>query len=115
MYLISPNKNQYKAPLHCHSTYSNGKRTPEQLKEMYKSHGYSVLSITDHETPKDHTHLSGSDFLMLTGYEAYIRKYPDCRYDAFDTEIHINLFARDPHNVSMVCYDSVFSAMEKGG
>ena len=105
MYLISPNRPQYKANLHCHSTHSDGKRTPEQLKEMYKSHGYSVLSITDHETPNDHSHLSDKDFIILTGYEAYIRKYPDCRYDAYDTEIHINLFARDPHNTAIVCYN----------
>ena len=65
MYLISPNRPQYKANLHCHSIYSDGKRTPEQLKEMYKSHGYSVLSITDHETPNDHSHLSDKDFIII--------------------------------------------------
>ena len=46
MYLISPDKKQYKANLHCHSVYSDGKKTPEELKEMYKEKGYSILSIT---------------------------------------------------------------------
>ena len=55
MYLISPYKKQYKANLHCHSTLSDGKKTPEELREMYKSHGYSILAITDHEYPKKHT------------------------------------------------------------
>lgn len=47
MYLISPDKKQYKANLHCHSTISDGKKTPEELKEMYKRHGYSILAITE--------------------------------------------------------------------
>lgn len=28
MYFISPHKKQFKANLHCHSTYSDGKLTP---------------------------------------------------------------------------------------
>ena len=106
MYLISPDKKQYKANLHCHSTNSDGKLTPEQLKEAYKNHGYSVLSITDHEVPADHTHMTDQDFLMLTGYEAYIRPDPNCSYDVYAPEVHLNLFARDPHNTAIVCYNS---------
>ena len=93
---------QYKANLHCHSVYSDGKLTPEQLKEAYKSHGYSVLCITDHERPRDHTALTEPDFLMLTGYEAYIR--PE-NYNAYGPEVHINLFARDPHNVKFINFE----------
>ena len=62
MYLISPDKKQYKANLHCHSTISDGNLTPEQLKEAYKGQGYSVLCITDHEIPADHSHLTDKDF-----------------------------------------------------
>ena len=36
MYLISPHKKQFKANLHCHSNYSDGKLTPEQLKASGK-------------------------------------------------------------------------------
>ena len=36
----------YKANLHTHSTISDGKLTPQELKEAYKSKGYSILSIT---------------------------------------------------------------------
>ncbi|MBQ9080970.1 MAG: hypothetical protein IJY27_07875 [Clostridia bacterium] len=93
---------QYKANLHCHSVLSDGKLTPEQLKEAYKSHGYSVLCITDHERPHDHTALSDPDFLMLTGYEAYIR--PE-NHTAYGPEVHINLFARDPHNVKFINFE----------
>lgn len=105
MYLISPLKKQYKANLHCHSSFSDGVKTPEELKEMYKSHGYSILSITDHEYPKNHSYLNDDEFLMITGYETYVRPDPKSIYDVYSKEIHINLFARDPENESIVCYN----------
>ena len=104
MYLISPHKKQYKANLHCHSTNSDGTMTPAELREMYERHGYSVLAITDHEYPCDHSALSGDGFLMLTGYEVYIRPSPDAEYNVFSPEIHLNLFARDSHNETIICY-----------
>ena len=105
MYLISPLKKQYKANLHCHSVFSDGKRTPNELKEMYKSHGYSILSITDHEAPKSHSYLNDDEFLTITGYETYVRPNAECRYDAYGKEIHINLFARNPENEAIICYN----------
>lgn len=105
MYLISPHKQQFKANLHSHTVLSDGKLTPEEMKAAYKENGYSILAITDHETPHDHTALSDPDFLMLTGYEAYIRPDPNCTYNAFQPEVHLNLFAKDPHNTACVCYN----------
>ncbi len=105
MYLISPFKKQYKANLHCHSTFSDGKKTPQELKEMYKANGYSILSITDHEAPNNHSYLNDPDFVTITGYEAYVRPDAECRYDVYGKEIHINLFARDPENEAIVCYN----------
>ena len=66
MYLISPHKKQYKANLHCHSVISDGKRTPEEFKEMYKNHGYSILAITDHETPCCHSVQFGDGAVFVT-------------------------------------------------
>ena len=105
MYLISPHKKQYKANLHSHSTISDGKKTPQELKEMYKSRGYSILAITDHEAPKNHSYLNDSEFLTITGYEAYVRHDPECNFNGYCKEIHINLFARDPENEAIVCYN----------
>ena len=48
---ISKDKKQFKANMHCHSTISDGKLTPEELKAAYKAQGYSVLAITDHCYP----------------------------------------------------------------
>lgn len=104
-YLVSPFRQQYKANLHSHSNISDGKKTPEELKQMYKEKGYSILSVTDHETPGNHSYLNDPEFITITGYEAYIRGNEHCSYDAYGPEIHINLFARDPENTALVCYN----------
>ena len=97
-------KRQFKANLHSHSTLSDGSLSPEELKRVYKARGYSVLAITDHDYPYDHSAMSEDDFLMLTGYEATIRVDPDNKYDIYAPEIHINLFAREAGNVTLLCY-----------
>lgn len=105
--LLSAEKKQYKANLHCHSTRSDGKLTPEELKAAYKERGYDILAITDHCNPCDHTAMSDPDFLMLTGYEAYIRP-TDGKSCPYKPEVHLNLFARDPHNLKYICYNRGF-------
>ena len=45
----------FKANLHTHSTISDGKLTPEQVKELYRSKGYQILAITDHNIIADHS------------------------------------------------------------
>ena len=107
--LIAKAKNQYKANLHCHSVLSDGHKTPQELKEMYRAHGYSVLSITDHEVPFNHSNLAEKDFLMLTGYEAYIRPDPSAVYDPYSPEIHLNLFAKEPENETFICYNPSYA------
>ena len=96
---------QFKANLHSHSTLSDGHLTPEEMKALYKNHGYSVLAITDHELPFDHSALSDDDFIMLTGYEIYIRGNDEKKYDKLGPEIHFNLYARDMHNTDYIGYD----------
>jgi len=105
MYLIDPNKKQFKANLHSHSVLSDGMLTPEEMKERYKRNGYSILAVTDHEVPRKHPELNDEEFLTITGYEGYIRQYPDARSDPYAREIHMCLFARDPDNETMICYN----------
>ncbi len=102
---ISKDQKQFKGNLHCHSNFSDGHLTPLELKEAYKAHGYQVLAITDHEYPQPHQHLADEDFVLLTGWEAYIRPDAAGRYNAYAQEVHMNLFARDPENVGYACYD----------
>ena len=103
--LLSPEKGQYKANLHCHSTRSDGKMSPTELKALYKENGYRILAITDHCRPTDHTAESDEDLLLLTGYEAYIRP---AGHNRFSPEIHMNLFPKDPHNVRFIGYDPAY-------
>ena len=98
----------FKTNLHTHSTISDGTLSPEGLKKAYKDKGFQVLAITDHERPAEHQRLTDDDFIMLTGYENYIRPDPYGRYNAYEKEVHLNLFARDPMNVKMICYNECY-------
>jgi histidinol phosphatase-like PHP family hydrolase len=41
-------KNFYKLGLHIHTTISDGRKTPEQMADIYKAAGYDAVAITDH-------------------------------------------------------------------
>lgn len=58
----------YKGNLHCHSTRSDGCRTPEQVVEVYRALHYDFLAITDHRILSPETHMDG-DMLLLSGLE----------------------------------------------
>ena len=95
-YLLPP-KNCYKANLHCHSTISDGKITVEELKELYKRNGYSILAYTDHEVLVTHSDLNDESFLALPGYEVQI--YGDMHLPKrLRRVIHLNFYPKDPDN-----------------
>ena len=73
-YLLKENGNFYKANLHCHSTLSDGKLTPEELKELYKSLGYSIIAYTDHDIMIPHDDLNDEGFLALHGFELEVNE-----------------------------------------
>ena len=76
-YLIKNEGNFYKANLHCHTNVSDGKLTPEEVKELYKGAGYSVVAYTDHDVMITHHDLTDDAFLALTGFEAeFNANYP---------------------------------------
>ena len=87
---LLPQKTYYKASLHTHSTISDGKLTPEQVKEAYKKRGYSILALTDHSTMIPHNDLTEPDFLMLTGVEM------DMPYANSKKTCHMCMLSRDP-------------------
>lgn len=107
--LINRDLNFYKANLHCHSTGSDGKMTVEQLKEHYKANGYSIIAFTDHEHLIDNSHLNDESFLALTACEIAIKEFPDLStLKKWDMKVcHLNLYAKDPHNIDTPCYNSV--------
>lgn len=91
----------FKANLHAHSTVSDGKLTPAELKAHYKANGYSILALTDHELLVDHSYLDDEDFLTITGVEyAICEKKPWLEART----IEFNLYAKDQHNTTQVCF-----------
>lgn len=108
MNFISRDDRQFKANLHAHTVLSDGNLTPEESVKVYKEKGYQILALTDHEAPYAHQGFTTDDFLMLTGYEAYIRPSAACELDRFGPEIHLNLFAKDPDNLTFIGYDPNF-------
>lgn len=95
-YLLPENGIDLKANLHCHSTLSDGKLTPEQLKDAYKAHGYSIIAYTDHNKLIDHQDLNDDGFLALNGYEIDITEQtPDTPWP-FRRTCHICLIAKTP-------------------
>ena len=76
-YLISNEGEFYKANIHSHSTCSDGRFTPEELKEMYKAKGYSVLAYTDHGRLHPQDHLTDDEFLALNGLEICLSSQPN--------------------------------------
>ncbi len=80
-YLLCQNGSFYKANLHCHTNVSDGKFSPEEIKELYKSQGYSVVAYTDHDLFIPHHELTDESFLALAGFEAGFNSiYPGNRY-----------------------------------
>ena len=94
-YLLPLDGKFYKANLHSHSTISDGVKTPEELKEMYKNRGYSIFAYTDHDKFVRHNDLCDEEFLVLNGYEASIvEDIPDPEY-AWRKVCHLGIIAPD--------------------
>ncbi len=58
-----------KGNIHSHSTVSDGLFTPKELAELYRSHGYAFLSMTDHNIFVPHDELPENEIILLTGVE----------------------------------------------
>ena len=63
--ILLPETGLYKANLHCHTTVSDGRLTPEEIKELYMSEGYSIVAYTDHREYVWHKELDDENFLAL--------------------------------------------------
>ena len=70
--LLPPTGNDYKANLHCHTKahdLGKGLTTPLQIKELYKSKGYHIISFTDHNKLTYRENLNDDTFMALPGFE----------------------------------------------
>ena len=103
-YLLPEGTKSYKANLHSHSVISDGKLTPAEAKRLYKSRGYSVLAITDHDVMIPHSELSDSDFLMLSGYELEFKE----EYGSTKKHCHLTLIAPEAHSPMAAAHRSKY-------
>ena len=103
-YLLPESGNFYKANLHCHSTVSDGKWTPEQIKRNYMAQGYSVVAYTDHDVMVPHHELSDESFLALTGYEMEINEPKDPQNPRKRKTCHLCYIALDKNEPPQVCW-----------
>ena len=86
----------YKANLHCHSTVSDGKWTPEEIKRNYMAQGYSIVAYTDHEVVIPHNDLRDENFLPITGAEISVNKnIPGLSY-RYSKQYHLTILSTDP-------------------
>ncbi|MFR5601766.1 MAG: PHP domain-containing protein [Lachnospiraceae bacterium] len=64
---------QFKGNLHCHTTNSDGCLTPEQVVELYRTHGYHFLCLSEHDIYTDYrSRFDTDEFILLPGLEASV-------------------------------------------
>lgn len=91
-YLLSNEGDFYKANLHVHTTVSDGLFTPEEVKQGYKEHGYSVVAFTDHEVFAPHNDLTDDEFVAINSVEVSINDNWPASFNHNKT-YHLNLYA----------------------
>ena len=100
-YLLPKDGQFYKANLHCHTNVSDGKQSPEEVKEFYKQNGYSAVCFTDHEVLISQKELCDEEFVALHGYEVAIKKNLHEHTGNFMPVYHFNLIAKKQDNLVM--------------
>ena len=58
-----------KGGLHCHTTRSDGKGTPEAVIALHEENGYDFLALTDHRIYNFKNYLPGSRLTIIPGME----------------------------------------------
>ena len=78
----------YKGNLHCHSTFSDGELTVDELINAYKAEGYSFLATSEHDQYYNCENQNTEDFILLPALE-YSFKTEGNDYRVY----HLNVFA----------------------
>ena len=103
-YLL-PEKGQfYKANMHAHTNISDGQNSPEEVKQIFRDMGYSIVAYTEHEVLVPHNDLTDENFLAITSYEVSLNDYWPTDFQ-FQKTYHLNLYAKDRYT----SVSSVFS------
>ena len=67
-YIIDPHLSQWKGNFHCHSTESDGQKSPQEVADFYAQARYDFLAITDHRKITDPQTIRTS-LLLIPGVE----------------------------------------------
>lgn len=87
----------YKANLHCHTIFSDGNLTPEEVKKAYQEKGYHVVAFTDHRNYQNHSELNDDQFLAIAAFETDINDFSDYKWDFSRVKTyHINWYDKTP-------------------
>ena len=103
-FLLPESGNFYKANLHCHTTISDGRRTPEEVKDAYLAKGYSIVAYTDHDVLVPQNHLTDENFVALNGYELGIPDESELTYGYLKKACHIGFISKDENNRNQPCF-----------
>ena len=103
-YLLPEKGSFYKANLHVHTTISDGGLTPEEIKEVYKAKGYSIVAFTDHEAMVPHTDLIDDEFVALTSVELATNAELTHGTYSYRETCHMNLYSKDPNKTSRAAF-----------
>lgn len=121
-YLLGPSANWYRANLHCHTVHSDGALTPQEVKDLYKSRGYSVVAYSDHERFVPHNELTDGEFVAINsaeyGFSLGIPSrlpQPSGLKNVWATErcFHFNVFALDASAADAPDREAIY-ALQKG-
>ena len=119
-YLLPEGGHFYKVNMHSHSTLSDGRQSPEELKEAYKAKGYSAIAFTEHSKVHDLSHLSDDEFIAITSYEMDFSQGDRAAFSLYEgaprshqhTEaVHLNLYARNPHQNKEVAIQDIWDCI----
>jgi hypothetical protein len=59
----------YRGALHVHTTESDGRYTPAEAAQAYRTNGYHFLAVTDHNVVTDISSYDDADFVTIPGVE----------------------------------------------
>lgn len=102
-YLLPEKGTFYKANLHAHTNMSDGVDSPEEVREIFKARGYSIVAYTDHNVFVDRSHLCQPDFLALNGVELDINGKKGDGWLNMETT-HLNFIALEQNNLMAPFY-----------
>lgn len=114
-YLLPKDGSFYKANLHCHSTISDGRLSLEEIKQLYKANGYSVVAFTDHDVFLPHHDLTDEGFLALSGFEAEFNENSQYPGNRNLKTCHLCFIAKSPDMKIQPCWNKRYAYVGNAG